>query len=57
MSVPKRDAVITATARKIVENTRPLEDKKKRQETSKNTGGLRSLHAWLRKLDWSDRER
>jgi hypothetical protein len=57
MSVPKGVAGNAARARKTRKNNRPLEDEKKHQKTNKITGPLRSLRAWLRKLDWSDRER
>jgi hypothetical protein len=57
MSVSKGVAGNTAHARKTRKNNRPLEDEKKHQKTNKITSPLRSLRAWLRKLDWSDRER
>jgi hypothetical protein len=63
MSVPKRAAVNAAHARKTMKNNerdeknRLREDDTKHEKTNKITSALRSLRAWLRKLDWSDRER
>jgi hypothetical protein len=57
MSVPKRAAVNVAHARKTIKNNRLLKDEKKHQKMNKITGAMRSVRAWLRKLDWSDRER